>query len=69
MSREQDMELVGLALEHDRHFIYFLKGWMSNHHHEEMAKCARADLEGTEEGREILKEFDTTLDKTLETEV
>lgn len=66
MSREQDMILVKLASERCRHFIYFLRGWMSNDHHEEMAKCARADLEGTEEGREILADFDATLDQTLE---
>lgn len=66
MSRERDMELVKLAIKQDRHFLYFLKGWMSNDHHEEMAKCARADLEGSEEGRELLAEFDARLDQTLE---
>ena len=66
MTRERDLELVGLALERDRHFIYFLKGWMSNEHHEEMAKCARADLENSEEGRKILADFDAKLDQTQE---
>ena len=66
MSREQDMALVKLAIKRDRHFLYFLKGWMSNDHHEEMAKCARADLEGSEEGQEILADFDAKLDQTQE---
>ena len=69
MSREQDMALVKLASERCRHFIYFLRGWMSNDHHEEMAKCARADLEGSEEGRKLLENFDQGLDKTLDTQV
>ena len=58
MNKQQNMALVNLALERDRHFLYFLKGWMSNDHHEEMAKCARVDLEGSDEGKELLKEFD-----------
>jgi len=69
MNKQQNMALVNLALERDRHFLYFLKGWMSNDHHEEMAKCARADLEHTEEGRKLLENFEQELEKTLETGV
>ncbi len=69
MNKEQNMALVDLALNSRDGFIWFLKGWMSNDHHEEMAEAARADLQYSEEGRKLLKEFDATLDKTLEVEV
>ena len=58
MNKEQNMALVDLALNSRDGFIWFLKGWMSNDHHEELAKCARVDLEGSDEGKELLKEFD-----------
>ena len=69
MNKEQNMALVKLALKRDRHFLYFLKGWMSNDHHEEMAEAARSDMNYSEEGRKLLKEFDATLDRTPEVEV
>mgnify|MGYP003628486969 FL=1 len=69
MNKEQNMALVDLAIEHDRLFIYFLKGWIGVDNHEEMAKCARSNMKYSEEGKKLLAEFDTTLDKTLETEV
>ena len=69
MNKEQNMDLVNLAVEHRENFIHFMIGWMSNEHHEEMATAARHDLSYTEEGKKLLAEFDATLDKTLETEV
>ena len=58
MNKEQNMALVDLALSKRDGFIWFLKGWMANEHHEEMAQAARVDLEGSDEGKELLKEFD-----------
>ena len=69
MSKEQNMALVNLAVEHRTQFIHFLLGWMSNENHEEMATAARHDLSYTEEGRKLLENFEQELDKTLETEV
>jgi len=67
MSREKDMALVKLARKADPSFIHFLIGWMGNLHHKEMAECARCNLlEYTEEGKDILADFDATLDQTLE---
>ena len=63
MNKEQNMALVDLALSKRDGFIWFLKGWMSNEYHEEMAKAARVDLNYSEEGRKLLKEFDARLDK------
>ncbi len=67
MNQKQNMALVKLARKADPSFIHFLIGWMGNNHHEEMAKCARVNLlEYTEEGKDILADFDATLDQTLE---
>ncbi len=69
MNKEQNMALVTLALEHRELFLHFLLGWMSCDNHEEMAQAARADLSFFVEGREILKEFDATLDTPTLSEV
>ena len=69
MNKEQNMALVNLAVEHRELFIHFLVGWMSKDNHEEMAEAARRDLNYFEEGREILKKFDATLDAPTPSEV
>ena len=69
MNKEQNMALVNLAVEHRELFIHFLVGWMSKDNHEEMAEAARRDLSYFEEGRKLLKEFDTTLDTPTLSEV
>jgi len=69
MNKEQNMALIQIALEHRENFLHFLLGWMSDENHEEMAHAARADLSFFEEGRKLLKEFDTTLDTPTLSEV
>ena len=69
MNKEQNMALVNLAIEQRELFLHFLVGWMSKDHHEDMAEAARCDLNYFEEGREILKKFDATLDAPTPSEV
>jgi|TARA_R110002020_G_scaffold263532_2_gene478231 hypothetical protein len=70
MNKEQNMALLDIAFENSPTFVYFLKGWMGVDHHEEMAKAARSELSHTEEGKNLLAEFDAKhLDTSTASEV
>jgi len=61
MNEYKNKRLVTLACDQapeglTSHFYYYLIGWMSNHHHEEMAEAARSWLEVY--APEVLADFD-----------
>ena len=61
MNEYKNKRLVTLACDHapdgeKSHFYYFLIGWMSSNHHEEMAEAARRWLHTY--APEVLQDFD-----------
>jgi len=65
------MALIRLAQEADPTFAHFLFGWMGRLYHAEMAMAARIHLNeySSPASKNLLKNFDEALDKTLDTQV